>query len=279
MSRGRTIDAAGRVCRASPRPARRAFTLLEALVAIGMMVMLVGALALFLDDLGSTRAAAARTAARTRSADALFGAVETALQTAVVAGGRLGAGVQGDATRLRVLSSRTDAGSGTVRALARAAFSPLSATQVWETNGTVTVERGETSSALPATVRAFRLRYLGADGWADSFDSMDTGALPRAVEVALWFGRPAAREGGEGTDGGAAGSSGAAGAADAADAMRARAEAMEDMGPPDRVRTFAVPDAAAGEAAAAEAGDAAMGGAAGVGTRPGAAPAKKGGAP
>jgi hypothetical protein len=213
---------------------RRGFTLLEALVAIGMMVMLVGALSLFLDDLTMTRARAARTAARTRSADALYGAVETALMTAVVDGGRMGSGVQGDASRLRVLSSRTDAGSGTVQQLARAAFSPLSATVVqWAGQG-VSVERGNVRSTLPAQVRALRIRYLGDAGWEESFDSMQAGTLPLAVEVALWFGQAVPQGAGAGAGEGE-GEPGDAAEADAA---------PEDLGPPDRVRVFAVPDAA-----------------------------------
>ena len=239
--------------RVAARPThRRAFTLLEALVAIGMMVLLVGALSLFLDDLTMTRAAAARTAARTRSADALFGAVETALMTAVVDGGRQGAGVQGNATRMRVLSSRTDAGSGTVHQLARAAFSPLSATAVTWGGGSVTVERGNVSSTLPAQVRALRIRYLGDAGWEESFDSMQAGMLPLAVEVSLWFGQPVAQ--GEGS---AAGEGGDAGqGADAGADMPDADVTEEDLGPPDRVRVFAVPDAAtmAADAAAGNGG-------------------------
>ena len=213
--------------------ARRGFTLLEALVAVGMLVLLLGALAMFAEDLSRTRAFVARTAARTRSADALFGALESALQTAVVDGGTMGAGVSGTDRSIRVLSSRTDAGSGSVRQLARAAFAPLSATQVTETAGSVVVGRGGASSVLPARVRAMRIRYWTEDGWSDSFDSLSGGSLPAAVEVALWFGEApaagAARDG-EATD-----------AADADDPSGAGS--VQGFGVPDRVRTIAVPDA------------------------------------
>ena len=63
---------------------RRAFTLLEALIAVAMIGLLAGALAIFVDDLATTRAHVTRTTDRARSADAVFGVVETALQTAVV---------------------------------------------------------------------------------------------------------------------------------------------------------------------------------------------------
>lgn len=194
----------------------RGFTLLEALVAVGMLVLLLGALAMFVEDLARTREHTARISAQTRSADALFGALESALQTAVVDGGPRGAGVTGTDRSLRVLSSRTDAGSGSVAELARAAFSPLSATQVDEVPGSVAVGRGGASSVLPARIRALRLRYWTTDGWADSFDSLSDGALPGAVEVALWFGEPPQED--------------------------------VDLGAPDRVRLISVPDAAGADA-------------------------------
>ena len=212
--------AAPRTTRRGQSPAgsaSRAFTLLEALIAVGMMVLLLGALAMFVEDLSRTRQFVARTAAETRSADALFGALEAALQTAVVDGGNRGAGVTGTDRSIRVLSSRTDAGSGSVAELARAAFSPLSATQVDQNGANITIGRGGVSSTLPATVRAMRVRYWYDGGWGDSFDSLNAGTLPAVVEVGLWFGATQAGE-------------------------------EEELGAPDRVRAIAVPDAAGNEA-------------------------------
>jgi hypothetical protein len=37
-------------------------------------------------------------------------------------------------------------------------------------------------------VQALRLRYYDGEKWRDSFDSLSEGALPVAIEVALWFG-------------------------------------------------------------------------------------------
>jgi hypothetical protein len=182
-----------------------------------MMVLLLGALAMFVEDLSRTRQFVARTAAETRSADALFGALEAALQTAVVDGGNRGAGVTGTDRSIRVLSSRTDAGSGSVAELARAAFSPLSATQVDQVGANITIGRSGVSSTLPATVRAMRVRYWYDGGWGDSFDSLNAGTLPAVVEVGLWFGATQAAE-------------------------------EDELGAPDRVRAIAVPDAAGAEA-------------------------------
>lgn len=207
---------------------RRGFTLLEALICVGMLVLLLGALALFVEDLATTRQMSARTAAQTRSADALFNALEVALQTAVVDGGSLGAGISGTDRSIRVLSSRTDAGSGSVSQLLDAAFTPLSATQVDEIAGTVTLGRSGVSSQLPAAVRALRIRFWTDAGWSDSFDSLREGTLPAAVEVALWFGAAQVT----------------VAKVDAGQSNDLAASDAEDLGAPDRIRLISVPDAA-----------------------------------
>ena len=102
------------------------------------------------------------------------------------------------------------------------------------------VRRGGASSTLPASVRALHVRFLGEDGWTDSFDSLAAGALPRAVEVSIWFGAPVSDEAG-------------ASDAEASEPMPARAggdetaeSLVDSLGPPDRQRVFAVPDAGSG---------------------------------
>jgi len=67
---------------------RRAFTLFEVLVAIGLIGVLAGALAIFVDDLATTGRVVARANERVRGCDALFAAVEGALQTAVADGAK-----------------------------------------------------------------------------------------------------------------------------------------------------------------------------------------------
>ncbi len=39
-----------------------------------------------------------------------------------------------------------------------------------------------------------RFRFLDGATWRDAFDSLETGRLPAAVEVAVWFEAPAVRE-------------------------------------------------------------------------------------
>lgn len=226
---------------------RRAFTLLEALIAVAMIGLLAGALAIFVDDLATTRAHVTRTTDRARSADAVFGVVEAALQTAVVDGGRMGAGVSGGPDGLRVLSSRTDAVGSTGAQLSRAAFAPLVATEVRQSGQGILVGRAGVASALPGSACTVRFRYFDGTQWSDWFDSLQAGRLPVMVEVAVWFSAvgASAEDAGaaESEEGGNASGASRSGSA-AADAALA-ADAEETLPPPDRVRRFAVPDAAA----------------------------------
>lgn len=222
---------------------RRAFTLFEVLVAIGLIGVLAGALALFVEDLATTRSFVTRTTERARSADAIFGAVETALQTAVVDGGARGAGISGTETSLRVLSSRTDAVGASAAQLSRAAFAPLVATEVRSSGNTVMVGRSGASTLLPAPIGAIAIRYFDGEGWVDAFDSIQAGCLPMMVEVSVWFNDPDGASGNTGDSGDA----GVSGDADqpAETELPDTTHAARVRPPADRVRRIAVPDSAA----------------------------------
>ncbi|MBL9140906.1 MAG: type II secretion system protein [Phycisphaerae bacterium] len=209
--------------------ARRAFTLFEVLVAVGLIGLLAGALAIFVDDLATTRSFVTRTTERARCADALFSTLETALQTAVTDGGSLGAGVSGSATSLRVLSSRTDALGSSAAELTRAAFAPLVATEVRSNGGTVMIGRAGAATMLPAPIAAIEFRYFDGEAWADGIDSLQAGRLPVLVEVSVWFG----------------------GAPDSSPSESEDEHVLETgpkppRPPADRVRRIAVPDSAVG---------------------------------
>lgn len=216
---------------------RRAFTLLEVLVAIGLIGLLAGALAIFVDDLAGTRAFVNRATERARGADALFGAVESALQTAVADGGALGAGVTGTGDALRILSSRTDAAGADARSSASAAFAPLCGTDVRGDSDGVSIGRAGRFTRLPAPIRAVGFRYFDGVEWRTEFDSIEAGQLPVLVEVAVWF-----RGAGEQVSS----SAGEAGRDEGEATLQVQPDAERfaaEQPPPDRVRVIAVPDA------------------------------------
>ncbi len=208
---------------------RSAFTLLEALVAVGMIMLLAGAMAMFVSDLGTTRAHVTRTTDRARSAEALFRVVETALQSAVVDGGMRGAGVSGTTGGLRILSNRTDAAGGNAQDLARAAFAPLVATEVRQSGRSVSVGRSGQGTLLPAEIGAVQLRYFDGEQWSDEFDSLSAGRLPIVVEVSLWFSLESAGQ--------------------EVDEQVPAEQSPVNRPPPDRMRRFAVPDSLASDGA------------------------------
>ena len=180
---------------------RRAFTLLEAIVAVAIGTAFLASLAVFVTNLGDARARLGALSARIDAADAVFTLCEQALATAVV--GQAGdAGVRGDAARLRVRSATVgldERDGGVLGGMRTAEISFDAATE------RIAIRRGSRESRLEVPVRAFRVRYLGEDGWLEEYDSAASGRFPVAVEVAIWFAR------GDGDASGVAASAGTGG--------------------------------------------------------------------
>lgn len=226
--------------------ARRGFTLIEVLVGIAIGGALLAALGVFTLNLTDTRARLAEMTARVDSAEVVFSALDRAIATAIVEDASLGAGVSGNESALRVV--RSAVGLGGER---EALFAETGVVEVRLAPGAQRIEivRDGRTAALPAPVRAMRIRYLGERGWSDAFDSGETGGFPAGIEVSIWFGEEeggfengladgAGGEGGRGT--------GAAPAArdDARDGVAvaggAAPPASALVAPPDRRRFFRI---------------------------------------
>jgi hypothetical protein len=167
------------------RAPRRAFTLLEAIVAVAIGTAFLASLAVFVTNLGDARARLGALSARIDATDAVFTLCEQALATAVV--GQAGdSGVRGDAMRLRVRSATVglDERDGGVLGGMRTAEISFDAAA-----GRLAIRRGSRESRLEVPVRAFRVRYLDEDGWLEEYDSAASGRFPVAIEVAIWFAR------------------------------------------------------------------------------------------
>ncbi|TVS04238.1 MAG: hypothetical protein EA423_07795 [Phycisphaerales bacterium] len=218
------------------RPSRRrAMTLLEVLLAIGIGAALAIGIGNFIGDLMSGRDRLLTSAEQFDSGNRMVEALERALSTTMVAGPGEEAGIDGtqesivvlcravtvpDPARgllapgdLQRLELRFSAESGRVRASARDASLASAGTQ---------------PQIIAAGVRRLRLRYHDGSAWRSEFNTVQAGRLPVAVEIAVWFenGQPREPE---------------------FDAMP-----VEERPPPtrrpDRLRIIAIPDAAEGDA-------------------------------
>lgn len=182
----------------TPRVHRRAFTLLEMVIAIALVLALVGSMFAFVFDLLSSRARALDFAAKQRAATTLIERVEADLLCCVVGDQASGAGVEGDATRLRIMARAVAASLAERGAEDPAVFGDLQLAEYRfnDRSGLVEARRGplgegESGStgfvAVGGPVHKVRFRYLDATTWRDSFDSLSADRLPKAVEIAVWF--------------------------------------------------------------------------------------------
>ncbi len=174
------------------RSSLRAMTLLEVLLAISLATMLLGAIGRFAWDIAGARARLADEAARASCAEAVFTALERAMQTAVVEDDAQASGILGSESSLRV---RSNALQPSIPREVTTRSSGYSVTHVQFTGGRLALDLGRGLSDLDAPVRAFRLRYLLRDGWKNAFDSRVDGGFPVAIEASIWFAREGAIEG------------------------------------------------------------------------------------
>ena len=173
---------------------RRAFTLLEVLIAIALALILGATMFVFLQDMLATRGRTLEHAARQRAAATLIERVEGDLAACLVGDSRNGSGIAGDATHLRILTR------GVMTHLASrgmddpAALGDLHAVEYQFNAGNHSLEArkhlaGEASefAALGGDIAHIRFRYLDGRQWQTSFDSVAANRLPAAVEVCIWF--------------------------------------------------------------------------------------------
>jgi prepilin-type N-terminal cleavage/methylation domain-containing protein len=177
---------------------RRGFSLLEVLVAIGLIVVLFGALFAFMFDTLSARTRALAHAGRQRAATTLIERAELDLMSCVVGDRTHGAGVEGDNTTLHILTRGVAAHLAARGPDDPAVFGDLQRIEYRFEEGSGLIEArclpagardaGDTPFApMGGPVSKVRFRYHDATRWRDTFDSLLEGALPVAVEIAVWF--------------------------------------------------------------------------------------------
>lgn len=233
-----------------------AFTLIETLIAVALLMLLSAAMLAFLFDLRTQRLTLSDLSSDLEVGSVLFDRIERDLALCLAQDPeRETAGVKGDASSLSIVARRVwlnidDPALG-MRALTRTTYRFDAA------SNTLTIEADNQTSILSDRVEAFRIRYNDTaqpDTWRESFDAVESAGLPVAIEVAIWFKPPgpARRDNTEPTA-----STNAvptdprlSAAAEEASAIRRQALAspMSDSSEvpdrePDRWRIFALPDA------------------------------------
>jgi prepilin-type N-terminal cleavage/methylation domain-containing protein len=194
---------------------RRGFTLMEVLVAIALLLVLSGVIFAFLRDVLASRERVTEVTARQRLASTIIDRIEHQAIFSLVGDSQFGSGLRGDETSLTILS-RGVAVRETAHADSwRMAFADIIRTEYRFdedshrvrvrqevpriTSGDDGNDRMITLSSIRAgsndqadetfETRLYMLRFRYHDGvdWRSSYDSLRSGRLPTAIEVAIWF--------------------------------------------------------------------------------------------
>lgn len=240
-------------------PSRGAFTLIEVLVAIALILALVGTMYAFLHDMLSARRRVIEHVWQETAASALIKQLDVDLQTCIVGDSVHGSGVQGDATRLRILSRGVAAHLAGRGVDDPDVFSDLQLAEYRfnAANQRIEGRRGPAQATGPSApplaplegqVSRVRFRYHDGRQWQVQFDSRVSNRLPIAVEVAVWYqdhssasAQNASADHEDSVDDSASDES----SPDADDAFLepAAPEDEASVPPPDRIRIILIPDA------------------------------------
>ena len=165
----------------------RGFTLLEVLLALGIIILLLATMTRVFDDLVEARTRVRRSMLRTEGIAAALELLTRSADSAVATGLDGEAGVTGDSVSIRIARSgvaTTRLGDPTT------GISPVQdrhAVELAFRDGEIVVrdEDDGVSETLVTGLFAIRLRYHDGRDWADSWDS-DASGLPVAIECAIW---------------------------------------------------------------------------------------------
>jgi hypothetical protein len=168
---------------------------MEVLIVMGLLLLLSGAMFGFLWNLTAGRDRLIAIGRDEQSGGVVIERVENDLLCGIAGGGGH-AGIDGGATRLRMLTRGVwpgaDASAG------GKSLGDLQGTELAFNGGSLTASSwvgaagpGE-AEVVSDRIAGCRFRYFDGREWQESFDSQASGRLPAAIEVSLWFGSPAA---------------------------------------------------------------------------------------
>ncbi len=235
-------------------------TLLEVMLALVLLLVLsVGVMGFFF-QITARRDQLVRLASQQRDISLLFDRVESALLSAVAVSPDGAAGIKGDATSLTVTTRGVTPSFGNDAALSDACTTSFvfneQAAQCSQSVAASGSESDALNEPLLSLVERMQFRYSDGKNWRSTFDSIESGGLPVAVEVSVWFapreprgervdpvpGVSMGNDGGTGSRGGALGSEVAEFGLGDFSGPESEAPAWTPR-EPDHVRVISVPDA------------------------------------
>jgi len=179
---------------------RAGFTLLEVLLALGLIAMLAAGVMAFLWNLLDRREIMTRALTDTQAGAALLERMESDILCGLAGEPGAGPGIVGSTTLLKLLTRGV-----ALPIEPGAAAGDLQGTEYSfdRAGGTLRARRWTDGSAgsgefetLSDHVQSLRLSYFDGSVWRSSFNSGSEKGLPVAIEVAVWFGEPLPDESG-----------------------------------------------------------------------------------
>lgn len=246
------------------------FTLMEVLLALGLIVLLLGFTGTFTIDLGRQRAQLAAASQEISGWVMIVDQLDRALTCVIAGDPSAGAGVLGGTDQVALLTRgvwldpNADSGTNaennaessnagpddlqrlTLRYDAERGVLQLSSSSAAQQGG-ASASRGR--GVQLTGVSAARLRYYNGRAWVESYDTTSAGALPLAIELAVWLGEVEQDSAGTADVFGFAGDDdddvlGIGFMPDDESFGSARGRTREEpRGEPDYIRVFAIPDA------------------------------------
>jgi type II secretory pathway component PulJ len=191
---------------------------MEVLIAIALLVLLGGAMFGFLANLAQRRADLADLGRQAQATEALLSALERDLMTAIAGDSGAGAGIVGRRNNVRILSR------GVVLDLSNPSLGDLQQTtyRFRPEDGAVECRKRDVHADPPPSteeelgrsspeptrsrsrlsepeqiltgVEKLEFRYYVRGNWRYSFNSGSAGRLPAAIEISIWYERPAGED-------------------------------------------------------------------------------------
>lgn len=172
---------------------RRAFTLIEVMLALAIMLALAGTVYTFLFDLIDSRDRIMSESDRSRMGIGALEQLERDIMTTIAGSTKLGTGIRGTPTSIELLSrgvtlpieidSQTVLGDMQGVSLSwDGQYGTLSASR-WD----VLAGARTAPEVISDKVAYLQLRYYDGSQWRGSFTS--SSELPVAIEIAIWFGK------------------------------------------------------------------------------------------